>query len=51
MTIATVLIIIAFICFVLAAFGVATPLNLTALGLAFITGAVLLGAKVFANIM
>lgn len=50
MTITTVLVILGFISFVLATFGVSAPVNLIALGLAFVTGAMLLGAKVFGGL-
>lgn len=47
MALGTILIICALVCFVLATFGVGAPVNLTALGLAFVTGAMMVGAKVF----
>lgn len=49
MTIAALLLIIALICFILAAFGVATDrINLIALGLAFYVGSLLVGGATLA---
>ncbi len=46
MTIPTICLIIALACFILSSIGVASRVNLTALGLAFITAAMLLGDRV-----
>ncbi len=43
MSIALILIVLALICFVLATFNVGAPVNLTALGLAFLTAVLLVG--------
>lgn len=47
MTLATLLLIAALLCFVLGAFGVAARVNLTDLGLAFVTVYLLVGAAAF----
>jgi len=44
MSVAAILLIIALIVFIVDAFKVPTPVNLTAVGLAFLTGALLVGA-------
>lgn len=46
MSITLILLVVALILFLLAAFGVPTPVNLTALGLAFVVLAQLVGGKV-----
>jgi hypothetical protein len=40
-----ILLLVAVVCFVVAAFGLAAPVNLTALGLAFFAAAFLLGDR------
>jgi hypothetical protein len=51
MTIGTILLIIALICFVLAAFGFAFPrVNLTAAGLAFAVASVLAGSEIVGSL-
>lgn len=48
MTLVTVLLILALVCFVLAAFNIGAPVNLTALGLAFLTAVLLITNGVLA---